>query len=173
MLKILAAALALSAVLFSFSACKDEQATADPKNTKAQENTAGGVAFYIMIGQTRIELGADAAPVISALGDPQSRQEIGDCAGLGAQVRYNYPSVILYTLLSGDRETVDQITLRDDTVPTPAGIRIGSTEAAVLSAYGEPEARDDNSIQYISGALTLKIRLSEQKVSGIDLIRKS
>ena len=173
LLKILAAALALSAVLFCFAACKDEQVPAETKNTKAQENTAGGVAFYVTVGQTRIELGADAAPVISALGEPQSRQEIGDCAGLGAQVRYNYPSVILYTLISGNQETVDQITLRDDTVSTPAGIRIGSTEAAVLSAYGEPAVRDDSSVQYISGNLTLKFRLSEQKVSGIDLIRKS
>ena len=88
-------------------------------------------------------------------------------------MRYNYPSVILYTLISGNQETVDQITLRDDTVSTPAGIRIGSTEAAVLSAYGEPAVRDDSSVQYISGNLTLKFRLSEQKVSGIDLIRKS
>ena len=72
-------------VLFCFAACKDEQAPAETKNTKAQENTAGGVAFYVTVGQTRIELGADAAPVISALGEPQSRQEIGDCAGLGAQ----------------------------------------------------------------------------------------
>ena len=45
LLKILAAALALSAVLFCFAACKDEQAPAETKNTKAQEIRRGALPF--------------------------------------------------------------------------------------------------------------------------------
>ena len=86
--------------------------------------------FYIKYNNVAIKLGDKADAVIAALGEAQSRTEIGDCGGLGAQVKYTYSSIDLYVLESKtDGNIIDQITFRDDIVSTPEGVCLGVSVA--------------------------------------------
>ena len=147
------------ALEFTFVAC----------NGGEQENK--GDIFYMSYNGTKIELDTKAAGVISALGEANSVKELGDCGGLGAQVKYTYNDIELYTLKSGDEETVDQISFTSDLVSTSKNISLGDSKDKVIEAYGEPTKQSDGDILYTEGDLTLKFKLEGGKVSAIDYIR--
>ena len=127
------------------------------------------VSFYIDHSSAKIELGGDAKAVITALGTPKSTSPMGNCGGQGTLTKYTYASVAIYVLTSGDKETVDQITLLDDSVKTPENITIGSTKDEVIKACGSAYSKiSDSSITYTSGNKNLIIQLRDGAVVGID-----
>ena len=130
-----------------------------------------GDIYYIEYNGTKIKLGDDAERVLNALGSAKSVKELGDCGGLGAQVKYTYDDFDLYTLKSGDEETVDQISFRSDLVATSKGICIGDSEAKVNEAYGDSFTESKGVRSYASGDLVLKISIANGAVDAIDLIR--
>ena len=129
--------------------------------------------YKVEYNGVELKLGEDATPVINALGEASSVKEIGDCGGFGAQVKYTYPSVVVYTLKNDEGETVDQIDLLDDLVATPEGIYIGSAAADVESAYGEPNSKSDSSIIYKDGNCFLKFGIADGEVSSISILRET
>ena len=129
--------------------------------------------YKVEYNGVELKLGEDATPVINALGEASSIKEIGDCGGFGAQVKYTYPSVVVYTLKNDESETVDQIDLLDDLVATPEGIYIGSAAADVESAYGEPNSKSDSSIIYKDGNCFLKFGIADGEVSSISILRET
>ncbi len=145
-------------------------ACADGSEGNENGNGADSSIYYIEYNGIKIELGAEADAVLSALGEANSKKEIGDCGGLGAQVRYDYSSFILYVLESNDGNVIDQITLINDLTQTAKGICIGSEEAAVHAAYGEPQSADGNRLKYIDGKKQLVFEIENEKVKGIDLM---
>ena len=132
--KLTALLFVLLMVLMSAVACNDSADGEKPKN-----GGDAAVGHYIEYNGTKIELGKKADSVIDALGEANAVNEIGDCGGLGAQVRYDYSSFLLYVLESDSGNIIDQITLKDDLVETDKGICIGDEESAVRTAYGEPD----------------------------------
>ncbi len=140
----------------------------------SKDNDESTVKLYVEYKGTKIELGAKADSIIAALGDPQSRTEIGDCGGLGAQVRYVYTSLEIYVLQSKtDGNIIDQITLRDDLVSTPEGVYIGMSDADAKEALGEPTRETQKAIFYTSGKYTLKLDIEDGKVTDINYITSS
>lgn len=138
------------------------------------ENNNSTVKFYVEYNGTKIELGAKADSVIEALGEPQSKNEIGNCGGLGAQVRYVYPSVEIFVLQSNtDGNIIDQITFRDDIVTTPEGVYIGMTKAEAEDALGDPTEETEKAIIYTSGKYTLKLNITDGKVTDINYYYKT
>ena len=114
-----------------FSCAKNQ--TEDTENTDTA--TSKGVSYYFEYNGTKVELGENVDGVIEALGAYKDKKEIGDCGGLGAQVKYSYASFDVYVLESKtDGNIVDQITFRDDIVSTNEGVCIGS-ELAVNVLY--------------------------------------
>jgi len=157
--------IALSAV-----ACADNGGK-DNKGTTEEEKEAG-VVYSVKYNGTTIKLGGAADSVIKALGEPQSKKELGNCGGLGSQVKYSYTSIYVYVLETDSGNTVDQIEFRDDLVSTPEGISIGATRSEVLSKCGEASAEDSASLTYTEGKLNLKIGFdSNGKVNNIAYIR--
>lgn len=149
--------------LFAFVACQGEQG-------KATESEAlEGVAYYITLNDAKIQLGATADDIIDKLGEYQDRREIGDCGGLGAQVKYSYPSVEIYVLESkSEGSVIDQISFRDDLVSTPEGVYIGMTASEAKDILGEPTGENQNSFEYLSGKYLLKITHDGQVIKNID-----
>lgn len=127
--------------------------------------------FSITYNGTKIKLGDKADKVLSALGDAKDVKELGDCGGLGAQVKYSYNDLDVYTLKSGDSETVDQVTFRSDLVETSKGVCIGDSAEKAIEAHGEPSAKSDKELKYTSGNLVLKFKLDNGNITAIDLIR--
>ena len=146
----------------------------DKENDSGKDGGANGGSasvFYIEYKGVKIELGKPAEGIIEKLGAPSDKKEIGDCGGLGAQVKYSYPSIVIYTLKTDDGETVDQIDILDDLVTTAKGIYIGSASADVEKKHGAPNKSTDTSIQYISGNKYLKFGIENGEVKSISLLR--
>ncbi len=171
MKKILALILCLFLCAFCFAACEGDEGGKD-KNGEEGESTKlqSSVGFYVNYNSVKIELGADAKGVTSALGTPKSTSPQGSCGGQGTLTKYTYASVELYVLTSssGD-ETFDQISLLDDTVKTDKGISIGSTKDEVVKAYGNGYTKSgETGMTYTSGNKNLKFTLRDGSVVGVD-----
>ncbi len=149
----------------SLFACKDESAETEQSSEDAR--------YYVEYNGTRIELGAKADAIIKALGEPQDKKEIGDCGGLGAQVKYSYSSFEVYVLESKTNgNIIDQITLRDDLVSTPEGVCIGQSADAVEKAMGEAASKTDSAIKYENAKYAINIGIKNGAVASIDYITK-
>ncbi len=155
--------------LLAFCACNTEENGDDGQAAKE-----GGIVLGFEYKGTKIALGDKADAIIEKLGEPQSRTEIGNCGGLGAQVRYLYPSVELDVLESKtEGNIIDAITFRDDIVTTTEGVYIGMGAEEALSKCGEGAVRDGDEIKYTDGKYALIITIADNKVSEIDYITNS
>ena len=151
---------------FCLVACEGDEGNVD--NEGNSKNPAS-IDFYISYNGTKIELGADAKPVITALGEPVSKTEAGNCGGQGSLTKYVYASLELYVLTSSDGEVIDQITLLDDSSATAEGVTIGSTKDEVVEACGKSYTKlSDTGITYTSGSKNLIFKLRDGSVVGID-----
>lgn len=118
--------------------------------------------YTVQYQGTAITLGRDASPVLKALGEPSNKQFVASCGdGAGDQWRYTYSSIYLFTVKTDEGETVDAIALRDDIAKTGKGITVGSTEAEMTAAYGEPTAKQGNKCRYTDGNKTLECLLDD------------
>ncbi len=156
---------------FCLVACENKK----NNNNDDDDRDGGGaskkssVSFYVDYNSVKIELGADAKAVLTALGTPKSSSPMGNCGGQGTLTKYVYASIELYTVTNGNTETVDQITLLDDAVKCPEGVGIGSTSADVLKSCGSnPAKKSDTGITYTSGSKNLIFSLRDGAVVGID-----
>ncbi len=130
-----------------------------------------GEAYYITYEGTDICPGKDAKGLLDALGTPLHEQNNGNCGGQGVQMWYSYASFDLYILESADgKATVDQISLKDDSIKTPEGITIGSTRAEVTDVYGDPSETTSKTLIYRKGKQELTFKLDGDYVVAIDLM---
>ena len=160
------AALAICAFVACDGAENRSQNTADTGNEKN-----GGVSFFAEYKGVKIVMGAEAEAIISKLGEYQSKKEIGDCGGLGAQVKYSYPSVEVYVLESkDDGNVIDGISFRDDVITTPEGVYIGMDVSEAKTVLGTPDKESDSSMEYSDGKYALVIGFSDGKINGIDYL---
>ncbi len=149
----------LLSMLLCTVAC-DEKAPDEPNDTDRPSETELGV-YTVRYNGTVIELGKDATAVLKKLGDPTSKQFVASCGeGAGDQWQYMYPSIVLFTVKSEDSETVDAVALRDDIGKTGKNITIGSTEAEMIAAYGEP-TKQGQKRRYTEGSYTLEFQVDD------------
>jgi hypothetical protein len=163
-IRILALIVALLCTASILVACNSDSEQKDADNAKQVE-------YYINYKGTKIELDKNASAVLSALGAPKSTASLGDCGGFGAQTKYVYDDIVVYTLKNDSGETIDQIAFSNDIAETPKGICIGDSSEDVIAAYGEPTTKNDNKIEYENGSLILKFGLDGANVKSIDFIR--
>ena len=143
----------------------------DSKATTTKATDSTSVKYYIEFTGVKIELGADAEAALAALGTPKATAEVGNCGGQGTLTKYTYASLELYVLTSGNSSTIDQITLLDDSIATPEGIRIGTAQADVKTKCKNPTKSSDASYTYTSGNKNLKFNFRDGAVVGIDYMR--
>ena len=133
--------------------------------------TDGFDSFFVKYNGVEIKLGAKADSVLDGLGEAQSKTEIGDCGGLGAQVKYSYASFDLYVLeVKGGDSIVDQITFRDDIITTPEGVYLGMTLDEAEGLLGEPTTKTDKAALYSDGTYTLKLSVADGVITEINYI---
>lgn len=114
-----------------------------------------------------IVLHADAAPVISALGEPKNYTEEASCAFDGLDKTYHYGAFYLTTYPLEGRDYIYTLWFADDTVATAEGIRIGSTRAQVEQAYGTDALNAAGNCVRIQGQSRLVILLTDGLVSSV------
>ena len=133
-----------------------EVQTAAPKPTEEPETEAPLDLFFESRG-VRMEPWMEAAPVLAALGEPMGSFEADSCAYIGKDLFYWYPG---FELTVNEVEGVDRITaitVADDTVTIPQGLRIYDEEEKLLSLLGGTE--ENGIYTYRDGNILLLIQV--------------
>ena len=129
----------------------------------------GAEGFEFLSGTTAIFIDQNMADVLAALGDAQSYFEAASCAFDGLDKTYTYPGFVITTRPEETGDFVNSILLTDDSVTTPEGIYIGSTQDDVIAAYGESSGTE-GVMNYTRGNTTLNIILKDGVVASIEYI---
>lgn len=171
MKKFLAIILALVMVA-ALSACGVESApeAAEPAAPAAEADIAApasGDELYFDYEGTVISVHAEAAPILAVLGEPMSCTEQPSCAFQGLDRSYYFGSFYLETYEKDGAEYVSGFWFADDTVQTPEGIYIGSTQAEVEQAYGADAFNGTNAYSLRRGDSKLTVILTDGAVSSI------
>lgn len=159
--KIICVAVALLCAATLFTACNGDEGNGG--------SSAG--TFGVVYKDVSIKLDADAEKVLKALGEAKYTDSLGDCGGIGEQVKYTYDDIAVNTLKEKDGEKIHKIELLNDLVSTSKGISIGSDEASVRDAYGTPSSEANGKLTYKSGSLELEFTVKNGSVSAINYRR--
>lgn len=123
--------------------------------------------FSFTYNCTKITMGAEAAPIIAALGEPKSYTEEPSCAFDGMDKTYYYGSFYLSTYPLDGKDYVYSIWFADDSVATNDGIRIGSTQAQVEAVCGADCFNGTNTYTQVLDSSKLTILMENDVVSSI------
>ena len=110
----------------------------------------------------------DASGIKGALGEPLSYFEEPSCASQGTDKYYTYPGYMIQTYDDGEKEVINYITFKDDSVSTKEGIDLSMTKENVIEAYGEDYYETANSISYESGDTKLKFIFEDDLIIAIE-----
>ena len=169
MKKIFALALALTMVL-TLAACggdKPAETTAPKAPSIVSPVTPDPAAFGYNVRGVDIEMHAEAAPILEALGEPVSYTEEASCAFTGLDKTYYYGGFYLQTYPLGDVDYIYSLWLMDDSSETPEGIYIGASQEEVEKAYGTDGFNGSNAYIMKGTTSTLTIILDDGVVSSI------
>lgn len=166
MKKIFALVLALMLVM-TMAACGGETApeTTEPKVQGPTQPDAGSWKYSVR--GVEVMMHAEAAPVLSALGEPVSYTEEASCAFTGLDKTYYYGGFYLQTYPLNDVDYIYSLWLVDDSSTTPEGIYIGASQAEVEAAYGAESFNGSNAYILKGTTSTLTIILTDGAVSSI------
>jgi hypothetical protein len=169
MKKIFALILALTMVL-TLAACGGESApetTAPVSGGDVAPVTPDASSWKYTVQGVDIQMHANAAPVLEALGESVSYTEEASCAFTGLDKTYYYGGFYLQTYPIGDEDYIFAAWLVDDSSATPEGIYIGATQAEVEAAYGTEGFNGSNAYVMTGTTSTLTIILTDGVVSSI------
>ena len=153
------------------------EATAEPRQPAAEaaepESAAPAAVLelYFESKGIRMEPMMEATPVLAALGDPVGSFEADSCAYLGKDKFYYYPGFELTVNEVEGVERITVITVADDTIVTPQGLRIYDEEDKLLSLLGGEEK--NGVFSYDDGRTMLVVQVKEsegdsRRVSAIE-----
>lgn len=153
-------------VLSGGQTAESAQAGAPDQNTDASEQ-AGADAFVFTYNGIEIRMNAPADDIIAALGDDYTYFEAPSCAFEGLDKVYTYNSIVVRSYTRDGADYIAAVELKDDTVATAEGIRIGSTEDDVRAAYGEDGTPGTAGIEYTLGDSFISFIFENGKVTAI------
>lgn len=123
--------------------------------------------FSFDLNGTTVELNAEMAPIVSALGEADGYFQSESCAFQGLDKVYTYGSVVVTTYPVDEVDYVYTIELKDDTVETAEGVYIGAGKGDVTAAYGEPTEDTGTAYVYEKGESTLSFIFESDVVVSI------
>lgn len=138
------------------------------KNTsQAESKTEEGYCFKK--GEVIVAMGAEAAPVIKALGDPVKPVfEQDSCAYQGKDKVYTYEGFEISTYPVNGTECIASVYFISDKAQTPEGIQIGSTAKEAIKAYGTDYKEEFGVYRYKKGSSELIIYTTNQVVDAVE-----
>ena len=138
------------------------QVTPEPEAAPATEpegEPAPAPELYFESKGVRMEPWMEAAPVLAALGDPIGSFEADSCAYIGKDLFYWYPGFELTVNEVDGVNRITAITVADDTVTIPQGLRIYDDEEKLLDLLGGEEV--NGLYTYRNGQIMLLIQVKE------------
>lgn len=134
------------------------------ETTAEQEKTE----YSFLYKETQVKMNAEAAAIVAALGTPEKTLEQDSCAYQGKDTVYVYPGFEMGVYPAGGVAKVSYVTLVDDTVATPEGIKIGSKVEDVTAAYGKNYEEEFGVYRYTLGNSLLSIFTKDGLVEGVE-----
>jgi hypothetical protein len=108
-----------------------------------------------------------AEGVLSKLGKPNDTFEAPSCAFQGTDKFYYYSGFQLTVNDIDGADHISIITISDDTVSIPQGVKIGETQDAMLESMGNSMQECGGLYLLTEGTTTLQIQVKDGKVSSI------
>lgn len=147
------------------------------KSTKAEATQTETVKYEFKSGENVIAMGAEAAPVIKALGKTAKAVfEADSCAYQGKDKVYTYAGFELNTYPVDGKERIASVYFLDDSVATPEGIKIGSKAGDVVNAYGKEYDKEEQKFgtySYSTDTTQLRIYTTKDVVDGVEYLVKT
>ncbi len=172
-MKKLVLCLLMLCLVFGLAACGEDT---NPDGTQKPGETTGNGANVqahpnapsVTIKGTKIQMFAEATPVLEALGDAKSVMETPSCAFPGESDKlYTYDSYVIQTYMQDGKEYIFSLWFLDDMVKTDEGVKIGDSKATVEAVYGADSFNGANAYLVSKDGGELQIIMKDDAVSEI------
>ena len=137
MKKITALVLAMLMIL-ALCACGGDDAPSGAETGKDDYSPDYGELYYVS-GEVKFGIMDPAEEVLDALGEPQGTFESDSCAYQGKDLFYYYDGFEVMVNDGDGTLRITGITLADDTVSNPQGVKIGMDMDEALALMGAPD----------------------------------
>ena len=161
MKKITALVLAMLMTL-ALCACGGDDAPSGAETGKDDYSPDYGELYYVS-GEVKFGIMDPAQEVLDALGEPQGTFESDSCAYQGKDMFYYYDGFEVMVNDVDGTLRITGITLADDTVSNPQGVKIGMDMSEALSLMGDPDYPESITVTHNGGVYKL--------VSGSTMLR--
>lgn len=159
MKKIIAFMLA-ALMLFALCACGEtpsEDKTAEPEVTVEKNYNK----LFYQSGDVKFGIGDDAEEIMDKLGEPMGTFESASCAYQGSDYFFYYDGFEIMANDFGGTLIITGITVDDDTVQIPQGVKIGMDIEEALSLMDVDHADNGSVYKFTEGSTILRIRAGE------------
>ena len=149
---------------------RSEESTGEKENSQAPEQQTEAAVFkgYVFAASgVTVEVDADMAPILQALGEPASYFEAASCAFEGLDKIYTYNGFEIDTYPAQDKDLVSAVVLKDDSVTTAEGICIGDSLEKLIEAYGEG-TQENGMVVYTKDGMKLCFILQDDSIISIE-----
>ena len=135
---------------------------------ESEKETVSYKGYAYICNDVVIEMDADAAPIIDALGEADSYFESPSCAFQGIDKTYTYGSIEIDTYPTDEKDYVSAVVFKDDSVVTMEGIGIGDTLEKVREVYGSEGSGEGGMVVYEKDAMKLCFIIQDNVVAAIE-----
>lgn len=135
--------------------------------TSGNETAATADTLYYDANGIKIHVYDMADTVLASLSDPNGTFESDSCAYQGKDYFYYYSGFQLTVNDVDGARHVTVITIVDDTVTNPQGVKIGSAEDEMKQLMGDGYTESSGLYTFVEGSTTLQIQVKAGAVASI------
>ena len=136
--------------------------------TTATTTASTSTGYVFNYKGTDIPVDADAAPIMEALGEPNSYFESPSCAADGIGKVYTFSDYEVETYPDGDVDRILLVRFLNDTVATAEGIDLSSSREDIVGAYGQATEETDRSLKYEKDGMSLVFIFDGDSIISIE-----
>ena len=148
-------------MLFALCAC-DDTPSGEGENTPTEASLKADYSklFYVS-GDVKFGIGDKSEEVMAKLGEPMDTFESESCAYQGKDYFYYYDGFELMANDFDGTQLITGITLDDDTVQLPQGVKVGMDIDEALSLMDVEYTQSGSVYKFTEGSTILRIRAGE------------
>ena len=146
----------------------EEQPPKAQEEAPAVEGAVSEGDFAVVVKGVTIPLKGDMSVYAAQLGEPDAFGSAKSCTEAGDDKVYTYGGAVIYTYITNGVDVISLIEITGGE-SLPSGIRIGSTKAEVIAAYGSSYTEEGTELLYEMGNKTIGIQMNGDTVSFIEL----